>query len=198
MGNRRIYGLLSALLFAAACAYLGAALLAVLQKPRPVLAPAETPGAEARLHGIILRREEALSPAMALEFSGQEARRIPATENRQSGCLLPRSDGYEYLCPEDAFGISPSKLEALLASKPVQGRGSKLVYGFEQYYAAFYEGENLPSPGSCRIKFDGIDEIFPAEILEVSTENGVCALLLRLTAEQSKITFRLIGAELIY
>ena len=196
MGSRRIYGLLSALLFAAASAYLGAALLHVLQKPRPVPAPAENTGPI--LWGVILRREETLSPAMALEFTNLEAQRIPASENRESAVLLPRSDGYEYLRPEDAFSISPNKLETLMASKPDDSRGPKLVYGFEQYYAAFYEGEKPPAPGPCRIKFESIEHSLRAEIVEISADNGACAVLLRLSADNEKITFRFTEAELIY
>ncbi len=189
---------MSALLFAAACAYLGAALMNVLQKPRPVIAPAENAGAGAGLYGIILRREEALSPAMALQLSGSKAGRQPASEDAESGTLIPRSDGYEYLQPEDAFDISPEKLDKLLASKPEAGRGPKLVYGFEQYYAAFYEGEKPPAPGPCRLKFEGMEEIFRGEIISLSGDEAAYALLIRLTADHTKITFRLKRAELIY
>lgn len=198
MGNGRIYGLLSALLFAAACAYLGAALYGALQRPRPVPAPAENAGAGARLQGIILRHEETLSPAMALQLSGEEEKRLPAKDSLAGGTLLPRSDGYEYLSPEDGFELSPGKLDALLAAQPEPGRGPKLVYGFEQYYAAFYEGDASPAPGPCRLRFQGMEETFRGEIISVSAENSRCAVLIRLTADQSKITFRRTEAELIY
>ena len=94
------YAALAALLFAAACAWRGAALYAAL-------VPAEAPGAEerptgGRLTGILLRHELSLAEAIPGAFEGE---RLSASETGLvPGRFYSACDGYESLSPEDALG----------------------------------------------------------------------------------------------
>ena len=199
MGSRRVYSLLAALLFCASCAYMAAAAYSALQRPRSPLAPAEKAGAAPELYGILLRREELISPAMALTLDAGEGERLAAQADMlQSAVFFPHSDGYEFLSPEDAEKLTPEKLRALLAEKASARRGAKLVYGFDQYYAAFYEGGENIGPGVCSIRFEGSEEKQRAEILSIERSDEGCAVLIRLMLNEESLSLRLCRAELIY
>lgn len=198
MGARRVYNLLAALLFCASCAYMAAAVYSALQRPRSTLAPAKTAGAEPELYGILLRREEPISPAMALELDAAEAERVAACGDMpQSAAFVPHCDGYEHLSPGDANGLTPEKLGALLSQKASSQRGPKLVYGFEQYYAAFYQGGEDLEPGVYYLRFEGAKEKQRAEIISVQHGNDGCAVLIRLMLNEESLSLRLCRAELI-
>lgn len=199
MGAKRVYALLSALLFTACCAYFGAALFEALQRPRTNIAPAAKAGGGPELYGILLREEETVSPAFAASLAAGEGERICAREGlRESALFYPRSDGYEFLSPEDAAQLTAEKLNELLSSRAESIRGGKLIYGFDQYYAAFYSGEKELSPGFCRLKFEGFEESRRAEILSVSQSGEDRAVLIRLMCDKESLSLRLCRAELIY
>ena len=199
MGARRVYACITALFFTAACAYIGAALFTALSRPRQSPVPAMEAGAALELWGILLRQEQCLSPALALELEAVQGQRIPAGEHaRQSGVFYENSDGYEHLSPEDAENLTAQSLEALLQSKAKNAGGPKLIYGFEQYYAAFYSGEKKLSPGPCRIKFEGYDSSHRAEIISAEAGDNGFAVLIRLTGSEECLSLRLCRAEIIY
>ena len=199
MGARRVYSLLAALLFCASCAYMAAAAYSALQRPRRPIAPAEKAGAAPELYGLVLRREELISPAMALALDAGDSRRVPAQADiAQSAVFVPCSDGYEFLSPEDAQKLTPEKLRELLSLKASAQRGAKLVYGFDQYYAAFYDGVEDIKPGVCSIRFEGSEEKQRAEIISVQCSDEGCAVLMRLMLNEESLSLRLCRAELIY
>lgn len=199
MGARRVYACITALFFTAACAYIGAALFTALSRPRQSPVPAMEAGAALELWGILLRQEERLSPALAQELEAKSGERIPAGEGRaQSAIFYPSSDGYEHLSPEDAEKLTPQSLDALLQGKAKNAGGPKLIYGFEQYYAAYYSGEKELSPGPCRIKFEGFDKSRRAEIISAEAGDNGFAVLIRLTGSEECLSLRLCRAEIIY
>lgn len=199
MGARRVYNVLAALLFCASCAYMAAAAHSALQRPRSPIAPAKNAGAEPELYGILLRREEPISPAMALGLDAAGGERLAARDGMpQSAVFFPNCDGYEHLKPGDAEGLTPEKLGELLDEKASAGRGAKLVYGFEQFYAAFYDGVEDIEPGVCCLRFEGSKEKQRAEIISVQRSDNGCAVLFRLMLSEESLSLRLCRAELIY
>ena len=199
MGARRVYNMLAALLFCACCAYMAAAAHSALQRPRSPIAPASSAGAEPELCGILLRREEPISPAMALELDAAEGERVAVQADMpQSALFFPNCDGYEHLSPEDAEELTSEKLHELLANKASAQRGAKLIYGFEQFYAAFYEGGENIEPGVCYLRFEGSEEKQRAEIISVQRSDDGCAVLFRLMLSEDSLSLRLCRAEITY
>ena len=168
------YAALAALLFAAACAWLGAALYAAL-------VPAEAPDAGespsgGRLRGILLRHELLLAEAIP---GAAEGERLSAAETgTEPGLFFSGTDGYEFLSPEDARPLSPEALDRLLALPPEKSGGAKLVTGWDCCCAALLVSGEPPAPGArCRVRLDGADRAYEAAVLAVD-ENAV---LLRFT-----------------
>ena len=205
MASPRFYSALSALLFMALCAYLGAALYTGLETPRSFISfPPSRSSVE--LSGIVLRCEENLDEAVAETLSPSDGCRLSpgdflslgVGEAAQTAVFFSQSDGFEYLSPADAENLSPRLLSSLLTSEPDSRQGSRIVYGFDFYYAAFISGYDDISPGPCRIKFEGFDESCRAEIISVVSEGGRTALLMRLTQGGSEyLSLRFADAELI-
>ena len=170
-----------------------------LQRPRSLIAPAQNTGAEAELYGILLRREACIAPAMAAALKLDAGERVSAREGiEQSALFYPNSDGYEYLSPADASELTPESLRELLSSRAQSARGPKLVYGFDQYYAAYYSGGADIGPGPCRVRFEGFEHSLNAELISVSRSGDECAVLLRLMTDCDSLGLRLCRAELIY
>ena len=178
----RFYAVLAALLFTAACAWIGAALFAPLEGGLPAAAP--RPETEAKqLRGVLLR-EELLLPADAFP-DAREGRRLSAAETGlAAGRYYSESDGYAFLSPADAEELSPAALDVLLALPPEKSDGARLVTGWDCRYAALFEGADAPAVGTrCRLRFDGAAEPLEALVLRASQdETGRTALLFRLTA----------------
>jgi len=205
LSSSRFYSALAALLFIALCAYLGSALYGGLETPRTVINLASTED-KLRLKGIVLRREEQLENYGRADFSALDGVRLSSGEKyspehealTQSAVFFTSSDGYEYLSPEDAVGLSPALLTELLSSRPESAVGPRLVYGFDYYYAAFLSGSEDISPGPCRVKFQGFDDSCRAQLISVSHHGGKTALLLRLTQGGPEyLSLRFAEAELI-
>jgi len=188
LDNSRFYSALAALLFAAVCAWMGAALYSALPPPGTLSAVFAADEELPMLYGIVLRREEALDAGLSQNSQYDALTRFPAgavlfpeEEARMESVLYcAASDGLEYLSPSDAEALTPGSLDKLLASEPKKAGKARLIYGFDFYYAAFSEAAPDISPGPCRVCFDGTEEIYHGSILSVSTEEGRCALLIRL------------------
>lgn len=192
MAASRFYAALSTLLFAAVCAYVGAALFTALQLPsnETVPAPAKSEGGE--LWGILLRREEK-APA---DMMAAEGERLPVSALvSETAVFSSRSDGYE-LSPEIAAELSPETLKSLMLTEPTGSGGPRLIYGFDCYYAAFYSGPDNIEPGPCRLRFEG--DTHRAELLSVSRSGTDCMLLFRLMLAPELLELRFCRAELIY
>lgn len=113
----------------------------------------------------------------------------------EAGLFSGTTDGFEYLAPEDLEGLTPSGLEALLASEPEPRGEMKLVSGWRWYFAAaldeadaarFSVGDELriALPGleaGARVESMGVAEggrrvmvLSSAEALDRALELRVC------------------------
>lgn len=195
MGSRQVYALLTALLFTAVCAWMGAAAFEALQSPESIMIPAAEIHRGGELDGIVLRHEECLTKTL----DANNGARISAGEGRnESAVYLSRVDGYEYISPKMAENLSPESLDKLLLLPPENSFSAKLIYGFDFYYAAYYYGSIDIEPGQCRVKFEGTENFQRAELLSVSREGDKCAVLLRLMLCPESLDLRFCKAELEY
>ena len=187
---------MSALLFTAASAWLGAAVFTALQKPRPIMLHAAEQNRGGELEGIILRREEAIG---TVPPGAREHQRLsPGEHSEQSAIFSSFCDGYEYLSPAMADKLEPEMLKELM-SKPKKAEGSaKLVYGFDFFYAAYYHGSEDIEPGPCRVRFEGTEQSMRAELVSLSRDAEGCAVVLRLLLCPECIDLRFCKAELEY
>ena len=179
---RRFYYALTALLFAAVCAWLGSALFGALTAL--AAKPAEPPPAAGRIRGILLRRELVLAPA-EIPAGAEDGKRLSAGDTGgAAGLFLRGTDGLEYLTPGDAAALTPAGLDALLASPPetADAEAGRLLPDFEVWCAAFCEG-GAPAKGACRAVFRGAEGAFEGRVVSVSTDGqGRAALLIRFPA----------------
>lgn len=195
MGTSRFYGLLSALLFAAVCAYIAAALCCAFTAQPVREIPVSDKNGGGELRGLLIRRE---GPApKGLNLSALE--RIPVGDSTaETAIFYPFSDGYEYLSPDNSEGFSAEELRSILVSSPNNGGGAKLIYGFDCYYAAFYCGSDDIEPGPCRLRFEGQSQSRRAELITVSPSDTECVLLFRLMLDKELLGLRFCRAELLY
>lgn len=195
---RRFYCALSALLFAAACAWIGAAGFGRLFRPQ---AAAETPEISVpcgTLRGILLRRETRLDAAPA--GAGEGTRLSAAETGSESALFFTGCDGWEYLSPADAEKLTPEALEALLARPPEDAGGAegRLVFGFDCCLAAFFEGGDAPPRGACRLRLADGELAEGCVVSAAADAQGRTALLLRLTVfPEALYGQRFVEAELL-
>ena len=200
------------MLFAALCAYVGAALYPQLASSGALPAMAEREAPPVRLEGIALRRELALSlpegPALFARdgdrLSGDAALAAAAGEDSAESlgsCLfLAFCDGLEYLSPEAALPLSVEKLRSLMSlPAPENRRDARLVQGFDWYYAAVTDYKGALPEGKYSLRFDGFEESVKARLVEVSSfDKGERALLFRLMVGNAEyLKLRMVGAELV-
>ena len=181
-GERLFYHALAALLFAAACAWLGAACFPRLVPAEPEAAVPAASAAPARFRGLLLRREERFEPGAFPDAA--EGERLPAARTgTESGLLFIGCDGWEALGPADAAPLSPDRLDALLSGAPAEADplAPRLVYGFDLSCAAFLEGGAAPRTGPCRLRLEKVSGEVSARVLSVCADGGRTAMLLRLT-----------------
>lgn len=200
------------MLFAALCAYVGAAMYPRLMPPAALPAMAEKKKEPVRLEGIALRREQPLSLPRESGLFARDGDRLGADtllaamagdEGRESpgSCVfLAFCDGLEYLSVEDVQPMSAERVRTVMASMPDDSPGSaRIVRGFDWYYAAVsnYAGK-LPT-GKYSLRFDGFDESVSARLVELSPfREGERALLFRLmVGDPEYLTLRNVGAELL-
>ena len=200
------------MLFAALCAYVGAALYPRLMPSEALPAIAERERVSVPLDGIAVRREQALYLPRESELFARDGDRLSADvllaamagdgdcESPGSCVFLAFCDGLEYLSVEDVHPLCAEGVRALMASVPDDAPGSsRIVRGFDWYYAAVsnYAGK-LPTR-KYSLRFDGFDENVSARLLELSQfHNGERALLFRLTTGDAEyLKLRITGAELI-
>ena len=177
-GARLYYHALAALLFAAVCAWLGAAVFGALAVQDALRE--ETPPVPGRLRGILLRRERALSPE-EIPAGAEDGMRLSAAETgSEAGLFLSGADGLEDLSPEDAAALTPETLDVLLARKAERDADAgRLVPDFACCCAAFCEGGE-PAPGPCRVCIDGAGEYEGRVVSAARDEKGRTALLIRI------------------
>ncbi len=191
------FPIVTALLFLAVCAWIGAALYGrLVLLPQPDAQPAAAP-ALLQLQGIAIRRERLLCarrPVRELAESGQRLPRggeVAVTAGGKAVCTEASAvffadwDGWEHLEPPEAETLEVAALQALLDSAPRERAGAygRLVLEQDWYFAALAdEGFSLPAGRRCRLQFAEIRRLLPARLLWVSpAADGQRALLFRLT-----------------
>ena len=204
--------LVAAALFAAVCAYVGAALYPRLS-PKEAAAAVMAEKAQTLVHleGIALRYEQALSSpgnGPALEdgerLSGTAALAAMAGEAGDAGfgsrVFVDFSDGLEDLSPDRALPLSPGRVRELMAleASPRKDR-VRLVAGFDWYYAAVTDYRGALPEGGCVLRFEGFDKELKGRLVDVSGfENGERALLFRLMiGDTDYLKLRNVGAEIV-
>ena len=212
MENYPYLRLVAAVLFAAVCAYVGAAVYPRLSPGEEAAAVmAEKAQATLHLEGIALRREQALSAPAGAFAARRDGERLSGAavlaamageaEAGYGSCVfLEYSDALEELGPDAALPLSAGRVRSLMARKaePQKG-GARLVAGFDWYYAAVTDYRGGLPEGSCVLRFEGFDEALEGQLVEVSGfENGERALLFRLMiGDTDYLKLRTVGAELI-
>lgn len=183
MSASRFYAVLAALLFVAVSAWGGAALFGSLSAPAAEAADETPPPTGGTLRGIVLRQELLLAPGEIPAGAENGARLSAGETGHGSGLYVAGCDGWERLTPEDAAGLTPEKLDSLLAASPEAPGEAKLVIGRAFFYAAFFAGGRTPEKGALLcLRFDGRDRPLPARVLSAAADDaGRRALLLRLT-----------------
>lgn len=200
----------AAVLFLAACAYLGAWLFGSYPRERTVTACSGNIRESAALEGIAVR-SEALFPATG-SVSAEDGARIPAgTQLSQEGAqavFAPSSalcftggDGYETLSPEALQPFSLERLQELMDYTPEKADSAalRLVYDFCWYYAAATEQPCPIEAGAwAQVLFSGMESPVSAQVCAVDKGSGSTGLLLRIGAmSPENLLLRKCSAELI-
>ena len=199
MSASRFYAALTALLFLAVSAWAGAALFGRIPAPQEA-EESPPPQGGGSLRGIVLRQELVFPPGEA-PAGAEDGKRLSAKETgRGSGLYFESADGYTFLTPADAEGLTPEKLDRLLETAPRAAGGARLVTGRAFFYAAFLEGDAPPEAGAVlRLRFEGRDGLLAARVLSAETDGAGCtALLLRLTQGEDFLgRTRFVAAEIL-
>ena len=187
---------IAAVLFAAVCAY---AIAGLAQSAQPAAAAVRlTPcviSEGARLDGIVIRTERPIRTLQCVPAGLSSGTRIPAgaaaaasadgsvMQAGASSLFFSDTDGLEYLSPAVLDALTAEGLDTLMNAQPEDTSDccGRLVAGFDWYYAARLDGgAAVPSPGDCRLVFDGISSPAAAELISVSAEERP-VLIFRLT-----------------
>lgn len=195
MRASRFWSVLSAVLFLALCAYLGAALYARETAEAGFIAVRAEYTETLALRGIAIRTERSFAGRSAVP----DAERVPAgtvfavgadgTALRTDCSAIPFSsiDGLEYLSPACLSSLSVGELEAMLEKEAEPAEAVRLVTGRAWYYAALADAEGaLPEGACCRLWIADIGRTLEAELISASAPaEGKRLLVFRLTAEDA-------------
>lgn len=178
----------AAVLFLAACAYLGAFLLTGLRALAAARLPvsAET---EAPLSGVAIRRERVIAPIPG----APDGKRIRTAEG--PGVYFAACDGYESLTPEMLDELGPESLSSLRAAPSEAPGQARLVEDAVWYFLAEAAPGNCPEPGPCRLRFAGFARAVPARLLEIREHEAGPLLLFRLNEGGDYLRIRFLKAD---
>ena len=182
--------LVSAVLFAAVCAYALAYFARLIEDGRKVVLTEMTAADSIALEGIALRSEQPVCPEGEPVFfceSGERAAagQVVAERNGErivadeSAIFFKDCDGYEYLSvTEEAF--SPELLEKLLCAEKHDTAAGRLVKGRTWYFAAVADAE-IVDCGEVKIKLENSDEKINASVVRAFPNGrGKTAALLKI------------------
>ena len=207
-GDAAFVQAVAAVLFIAACAYIGAGLLRDLRPGREtaiVRRASVTDSVE--LKGIAVRREQLIcSPDGAAHLA--DGKRVKAGTALSRAVFAPVSaiffsdfDGLESLSAEDLEELSVASLTALLEAGPQTPADAvgRIVTGCDWYYAALAPAGTELTKKEYSLCFAGLDARVRARLLYQSeAEEGEMALLFRLTQGGAEyLRLRKTGAMLI-
>lgn len=213
MDSARYFSLAAALVFLALCAYAGAALYSKVEQPETETVRLLQVQESARLRGIVLRREQSLSFGWGTELLAEDSRRIAAGDTLAvdmlgreltspcSAVFFSGTDGFEDLSPLEIEAEDVSALENLLNRKAGEKADGRLVTDTAWYYWALTSSkDSLPDSGQCSLRFEGMEENVPAQVVSLSeAQGGKRAILLRLTQGGGQyLSLRKTQAELLF
>lgn len=190
MGASRFFSVLSAVLFLALCAYIGAALYSAGTVPAKT--PPAVTAAPVLLRGIAIRSEQSFDCSPGAEcgvrlaagsaFGTAADGSVLYTDS--SAVFFDSCDGFESLSPALLPELTAGSLDALLSSKPDKRGTCRLVTGRDWYFAALAPNAFLiPQRPRCRLMFPDTGRAYDAYIISASApEDGGQVLLFRLTA----------------
>lgn len=177
----------AAVLFLAACAYLGAGLFGSAPGRHSATVSQGSLTESVPLSGLALRREALFHG----ELPGglEEGARIPARTALggaetvfapESALCFSGGDGCEDLSPEGLYPFSLERTLELMDRAPGRAEGCRLVYDFCWYLAAVTE-EPCPieAPARVQLLLQGLEGPIPAQLCAVDESGGSTALLLR-------------------
>ena len=182
--------LVSAVLFAAVCAYALAFFARFIENSRQAVLTEMTVTDSIALEGVALRSEQPVclegEPVLCCKsgeriaagqvFAERDGERLAAGE---SALFFENCDGYEYLSVS-AEEFSPDRLDELLHAEKHDTAAGRLVKGRTWYFAAAADTENIRC-GEVRIKFEGFDEKINASLVRACPDGeGRTAVLLKL------------------
>ena len=179
----------AAVLFLAACAYVGAFLFTALGE----LAAARLPvfeQARSPLAGIAVRHERAIAPIPG----APEGKRIGTPEG--PGVYFSSCDGYESLSPEMLDDLDAAALSALRETPPGKPGQARLAEDAVWFFLAEAAPGGSPEPGPCRLRFAGFARPVPARLLEIRETEAGQLLLFRLNEGGEYLKIRWIEAEI--
>lgn len=193
----------AAVLFLAACAYLGAALLPVRGGAEAAEElPADGHGG-VTVRGIAVRSERALE-AGADSAGLENARRVSAASLAARGLFdgsavyFDECDGYELLTPALLDGLTPTRLDAIMGLSRAESSGGRLVTSREWYIAA-YADSALPESGRVRLSIEDMTGFLDAQVVSTAAEGGRFTVLLRLTdGSADALKMRMISGEIVF
>lgn len=204
---------LVAVVFIAACAYIGAALFGSTPASDAVTAVCGTAADSTKLRGIAVRSEQCISSELAASRTAPDGLKIPCGGTAAvlsdgerisvpcSAVFFTDTDGYEGLSPGMLQGIRAERLRAVLAlpsdNAPAIGR---IVCDSVWYYAALADADYVfPDSESCLLRFDGTAEYVPASIISVSEpSDGERAVVFRLNCGGDYLKLRQAEAEAVF
>ena len=206
----------SAVLFAAVCAYTAADLFSLFEDGRTETLREITVAENIRLDGIALRSEQLICSEREAPLSVESGVRVAAGQNLagpggeavESPCsavFFDSRDGYEALSmTEDEF--SPDRLNELLAlyergGGTLSGTGhvlGRIVKDRKWYFAAWADCEGLER-GQYAIRFDGFEEKLDCTVVRAFPDGaGRTAVLVRLPIGKNEyLSLRRSVAEII-
>jgi len=175
----RFSKLVSAVLFAAVCAYALAHLSEYVQNGRFFSLSEKTVTDSIALEGIALRSEQLLASEGEQVLSFENGKRIAADGSRESAIFFEDTDGYEYLkADEETF--SPAKLDEFLSSEKRETDAAGRFIEKRTWYFAAYAEDDI-SCGEYKIRFDGFDEKQDCAVVKsLPAPEGKTAVLIRL------------------
>lgn len=193
------------IIFAAVCAYLGAALFEGGSLPETAEAVSMTVTDSAQLKGIAVRTEQLVCSVSGFIPAVSDGERVcsggqlaPGVYSENSAVFFAGTDGYEYLRADFTGDFGADAVERLLDAAPQSTDAcGRTVTENAWYYAAVCDGEYQLS-GKCSLIFDGMKSPVSACVLRCEAQSGKTALLFRLTAGGEYLKLRKCGAELVF
>ena len=200
--------LVSAVLFAAVCAYALAYLARLIEDGRKIALTEMTAADSIALDGIALRSEQPVCPEGEPVFFCESGERAAAGQviaerngekivTDESAIFFENCDGYEYLSvTEEEF--SPDVLEKLLSAEKHDTAAARLIKGRTWYFAAFADTEDIRC-GEVKVKLEGSDERINASVVRAFPDGkGKTAVLLKIRVGKNEfLSLRRCRGEII-